>query len=148
MISPQKNILLFPEIRVTKIFLLFNRFSVDILFPSLVSFTFFCILLFFLLFTCFLKLKIYIPIHIRLRRRVSDKNFFTRPISRKKTTFFFLALTISTVTLHYQLLKFFSVVYYVFVSLLIVNNILCYVFLTVIYFALLSIGRILAQWVY
>ena len=38
-------------------------------------------------FTSFLDLKIYILIHIRLCRRVSDKIFFTRPISGVKTIF-------------------------------------------------------------
>ena len=37
-------------------------------------------------FTSFLNLKIYI-LHIRLCGRVSDKNFFTRPISGNKTIF-------------------------------------------------------------
>ena len=42
-------------------------------------------------FTClfvFLKLKIYILIHIRVCGRVSDKTVFTRPISGSHTTFF------------------------------------------------------------
>ena len=39
---------------------------------------------------CFLKLKMYILIHIWLSERVSDKNFFTRPISESKTTFLVL----------------------------------------------------------
>ena len=51
-------------------------------------FCFFCILVFFLfLCVCFLKLKIYILIHIPLCGRVSDKNVFTRPISRNNTIF-------------------------------------------------------------
>ena len=69
----------------------FNRFSGDILFSSLVFFFcfFFCffVFLFFFLF-CFLKLEIYILIHIQLCGQVSDKIFFTEPISRNKTTFF------------------------------------------------------------
>ena len=51
-------------------------------------FYFFCILAFFGLFVCFLKLNLYILIQIRLYGRVSDKNFFTQPISGNKTTFF------------------------------------------------------------
>ena len=50
----------------------FYQFSGDILFPSSVSFAFF-ILVF---FCCFLKLKMYILIHIRLRGRVSEKKIF------------------------------------------------------------------------
>ena len=84
------------EIRVTRKILnratgnyFFNLFSRDILFSSLVSFVFcfFCIFVFFYLFV-FLKLKIYILIQIRLCGRVSDKTFFTRPISGNNTTFF------------------------------------------------------------
>ena len=41
----------------------------------------------FLLLICFLKLKIYILIHIRLRGRVSDKNIFSRLTSGNKTFF-------------------------------------------------------------
>ena len=79
----------------------FSQFSGDILFSSLVSFTFFvfcffffaCLLVFcffllvclffafFCLFVCFLKLKIYILIHIPLCGRVSDHKIFTQPIS-------------------------------------------------------------------
>ena len=51
-------------------------------------FCFFCILAFFGLFVCFLKLNLYILIQIRLYGRVSDKNFFTQPISGNKTTYF------------------------------------------------------------
>ena len=43
-------------------------------------------------FVCFLKLKIYILIHIRLCGRVSNKKIFTRPICRNKTTFFGLSI--------------------------------------------------------
>ena len=53
------------------------KFFTDVLFPSLVSFAFF-----------FLKIKKYILIHIQLSGQASDKNFFTRPISRSSTTFF------------------------------------------------------------
>ena len=71
----------------------FNRSSGNILFSSSVSFSFFWNLVFFCfwffwLFVCFLKLKIYILIHIRLCGRVSDKKIFTRPISGNKATFF------------------------------------------------------------
>ena len=58
------------------------RFSTDILFFSLVSFTFLAFLL------CFFYLKIHILIHIQLCGWKSDKKIFTRPISEKKTTFF------------------------------------------------------------
>ena len=61
------------------------RFFTDISFSSLVSFTF-CLLVIFVFF--FLKLKIYILIHIRLYERMSNKTFFTRPVSGNKTTFF------------------------------------------------------------
>ena len=54
-------------------------FSTDILFTSLVSFTFSIVVVF--------LLKIYILIHIRLCGRVSDIKNFTRPISGNKTTF-------------------------------------------------------------
>ena len=81
---------MFPEMRVTrKLFtraaanLFFNQFSGDIFFSSLVSFTFL-----YSWFLCFLKLKIYILIHIRLCGRVSDKKKFTQSISGNKTTFF------------------------------------------------------------
>ena len=79
------------------------RFSTDILFSSLVSFTFCLLVLFCFLFICFLfvlffcfffklmKLKKYILIQIRLCGRVSDKKIFTRPISGNKTTFFGLS---------------------------------------------------------
>ena len=64
-----------------------SRFSRDIIFSSLVYFAF-LILVFLLLFVwCFLNLKMYILMHIRLCGRVSDK-VFTWPISGNKTTFF------------------------------------------------------------
>ena len=72
-------------------FIFRNRFSWDILFSSLVSFAFF-VFLFFCLFVCFLKLKTYILIHIRLCGRVSDKKNFTRSFSGNKTTFLCLIL--------------------------------------------------------
>ena len=62
-----------------------NQFAGDFLFSSLLSFFFFCILVF--LLVCSLKWKIYILIHIWLCRRVSDKDFFTQPISGNKTAF-------------------------------------------------------------
>ena len=71
-------------------FFFFNQFSRDILFPFLVSFVFFIFVLFFLFACCFLKLKMYILIHIQLCVRVSDKKIFTWPISGNKTTFFCL----------------------------------------------------------
>ena len=54
-------------------------FSTDILFSSLVCFTFSIVVVF--------LLKIYILIHIRPCGRVSDIKNFTRPISGNKTTF-------------------------------------------------------------
>ena len=65
----------------------FNRFSEDILFSF---FSFFCSFwfLFCLFVSCSLKLR-NVLIHIRLSRWVSDKNIFTRPISKNKTTLFF-----------------------------------------------------------
>ena len=69
-------------------FIIFNRFSGDVLFSSLVSFVFFYYCFFCLFICCFLKLKMYILIHIRLSRRVSHKKIFTRPISGNKTIFF------------------------------------------------------------
>ena len=60
----------------------------DTLFSSLVSLAFLYSCFCFCSFVCFLKLKIYILIHVGLCGRVSDKNFFTRPISGNKTTFF------------------------------------------------------------
>ena len=76
-----------------------NPFSGYILFCSLVSFAYFVFLLFlfilfyfilfyFCLFVCFLKIKIYVPIQIRLCGRMNDKKKFTRPISGSKITFF------------------------------------------------------------
>ena len=66
--------------------LFFNQFSGDILFSFLVSFTFFYSRFFFFV-ACFLKLKMYILIHIRPCRWVSDKKFFTQPIYGNKTFF-------------------------------------------------------------
>ena len=89
--------LLFPEMPVTRNILppyhrksnFFNRFSEDIVFSSLPFFDFFDYFLLLLLFVCcFMNLKMYILIHIRLCGRVSGKMFFTRPISGKKTPFF------------------------------------------------------------
>ena len=67
--------------------LFFNQFSGDILFSFLVSFTFFYSRFFFFFVACFLKLKMYILIHIRPCRWVSDKKFFTQPIYGNKTFF-------------------------------------------------------------
>ena len=78
-------------------FIFFNRFSGDILFSSLVSLFSFILVFFCLFICCFLKLKIYIPIHVRLSWRVNDKNLFTRSISGNKTTFFF-GLTTASLT--------------------------------------------------
>ena len=54
---------------------IFNRFSGYIIFSSFVAFAFSCCCCFFCLFVCFLKLKVYILIHIRLHGRVNDKKF-------------------------------------------------------------------------
>ena len=62
---------------------IFRRYS--LFFCSL--FCFFCSFFLFCLFVRFLKLKIYILILIRLCGRVSDKIFFTWPISGIKTPF-------------------------------------------------------------
>ena len=67
------------------------RFTADILFSSLLSFTFFVV------FSLFLKLKIYILRHIRLCGRVSERKVFTRPISGNKATFFGLNKEVCTI---------------------------------------------------
>ena len=66
----------------------FNGFPGD---NSLGSLAFFAFLVFFLL-VCFLKLKAYILILIRLYGLVSDKFFFTRNRSGNKATFFGLCI--------------------------------------------------------
>ena len=95
LIRPTKIILLFPEMRVTKkIFtqaaanLFFNQFFGDILFFSSVSFASIgsCFLIWFV--CCFLKLIMYILLHIRLCGQMSHKRYFTQPISGNKNTFF------------------------------------------------------------
>ena len=65
------------------------RFTIDILITSLVSFTFFCLPVFFLFcffgfFYFFFKLKI---TYSDKNSTMSDKNIFTLPISGNKTTF-------------------------------------------------------------
>ena len=73
-------------------FIFFNRFSGNIL--SLfffIFFCFFCILVFLLFLFCFvvfLKLKIYVLIHIRLCGRVSDKKHFHPADFQKQDHFF------------------------------------------------------------
>ena len=64
-----------------------NPFFGDILFSFVLSLAFF-VFFFFCLLVYYLKMKIYILIHIRLCGWVSNKKHFTRPISGKKTTFF------------------------------------------------------------
>ena len=68
-------------------FIFLNRFSGDILFSSLVSFAFFgsCFCLF---ACCFLKLKMYILIHIKLFGQVNNKKIFIWPISGTRLLFF------------------------------------------------------------
>ena len=85
--------------RATTNLFFFNPFSGDIIFSSLVSFVFlhFCFFVFcFCLYVSFLKLKVCILIHIQLYGRVSDKNFFTLPISGNKTTFFGLIVWVGS----------------------------------------------------
>ena len=91
----QKKLLLFPEMRMTgKIFTwatanLFIFIDFSEIFSSLFKFLLlFCILVSFCLFvSCFLKLKMYIMIHNQLWGRLSDKKFFTRPISGNRLLF-------------------------------------------------------------
>ena len=70
-------------------------------FPEIFSFLryfllLFLILFFFCLFVChFLKLKMYILIHIRLCWWVSVKKIFTWPISGNKTNFFWSKMDIT-----------------------------------------------------
>ena len=69
----------------------FKSIFLRFLFSSLVCFACFAflILVFFCLFVwCFLKLKMYILIHIWICGRVSDKKISTWPISGNKTSFF------------------------------------------------------------
>ena len=68
----------------------FKSFSGDIIFSSLVCFTFLYFWGFFCLLVCFFKLKVYILIHIWLWGWVRDKKSFTRPIYRNKTACFYL----------------------------------------------------------
>ena len=90
----QKKILLFPEMRVTrKIFaravanlFFLNLFSGNILFSSLVSFV--VVFCFFCLFVYFLKLKVYILIHVAYERQ---KHF--HPTDFRKQNYFFFGLS-------------------------------------------------------
>ena len=90
----QKKILLFPEMRVTrKIFaravanlFFLNLFSGNILFSSLVSFV--VVFCFFCLFVYFLKLKVYILIHVAYERQ---KHF--HPADFRKQNYFFFGLS-------------------------------------------------------
>ena len=77
------------------------RFSTDILFSSLVSFFAFLCLLVFLL--QWLKLKIYVLIHIWLCGRVNDKEILSQPISVSKITFFCLHLHMILFSNHLKL---------------------------------------------
>ena len=92
-------LLLFPEIRVTKKILtrLAENLFFLINFPEIFSFLIeflllFCILGFFASLFVFLKLKMYILVHLWLCDQVSDKKIFARRISGSKTTFFGLTL--------------------------------------------------------
>ena len=90
----QKNILLFPEMRVTKksspgrpqIYFLYNRFSGDILFSFLVSFALFnsCFCLF---VRCSLELNMYIC------GRVSEKKFALGKFPETRLLFFGLGVS-------------------------------------------------------
>ena len=90
----QKKILLFPGMRVTrKIFaravanlFFLNLFSGNILFSSLVSFV--VVFCFFCLFVYFLKLKVYILIHVAYERQ---KHF--HPADFRKQNYFFFGLS-------------------------------------------------------
>ena len=90
----QKKILLFPEMRVTrKIFaravanlFFLNLFSGNILFSSLVSFV--VVFCFFCLFVYFLKLKVYILIHVAYERQ---KHF--HPADFREQNYFFFGLS-------------------------------------------------------
>ena len=68
--------------------LFFNQKSGNVLFSSVVSFTFFVFLCFFCLFVCFLKLKTYILIHIGLCGWLSDKKNFHPADFRKQANYF------------------------------------------------------------
>ena len=92
--------LLFPEMRMTRT--IFIRAAMNLFFKSIFRkysffffsfFCFFCILAFcfFFLLVCFLKLKIYILIHIQLCERVVIK-FFHSASFRKQDYFFCLNL--------------------------------------------------------
>ena len=78
-VSGQNKIPLFREIYF------FNQFSGDILFSSLVSFALF-VFLFFCLFVCFLKIKLYILIHIRLCGGWVTHFFYITIIYQNKTS--------------------------------------------------------------
>ena len=80
-----KKILLFPKMRAAANFFLSILRRYSIFFFSF--FRFFYIVVF-CLFVWFLKIKIYILIHIRLCGQVSDKKNFTRSISGNKTLCF------------------------------------------------------------
>ena len=86
-----KKILFFPEILVARN--IFTQMTANLFFQSifqiyyLVFFSFFSFFYYFFV-CCFLKLKMYIVIHIQLCGRVSIKEIFTQPIFRNKTTFF------------------------------------------------------------
>ena len=87
----EKN--LHPGGRKFVIWAIFRRYS--IFFFSFLSFLYSFFVFVFFLLICFLKLKMYILIHIRLCGRVSDKSLPPpRPISRNKTTFFGLVISI------------------------------------------------------
>ena len=90
----QKKSLFFPEMQVTrKIFTqtVTNLFKSNFWRYYLFYISFLCFIWFLFLFVCliFLKLKMYILIHIWLCGQVSDKKIFIQLIFRNKTTFFF-----------------------------------------------------------
>ena len=76
------------QLQIYFFYLLFRGYS--LFFLSLFCLFFIPVFFFsfcFWLFACFLKLKLYILIHIWLWGRVSDKKSLTQPISENKTTF-------------------------------------------------------------
>ena len=104
--TKKKKILLFPEMHMTRKIitgvaanLFFNRFFGYILFSSFLLFIYF----FFCFFVCFLKLKLYILIQIRLCGRVSDKKFSLGRFPETKLLSFCLK-SVSSITMSLQLL--------------------------------------------
>ena len=87
----EKN--LHPGGRKFIIWAIFRRYS--IFFFSFLSFLYSFFVFVFFLLICFLKLKMYILIHIRLCGRVSDKSSPPSPADFQKQDHFFFGLVIS-----------------------------------------------------